>query len=186
VARWKWAEAHFFVWVKGCRCSEPGNAVVARDAEHILETVRSVAAPIVQALNVELVDVEWTGQGGRTMIRVFIDKPGGVGLDDCEHVHQSLGHALDVEDPIPHAYVLEVSSPGLDRPLKRHDDYRRSVGKLVNVKLRRPIDGQWRVTGRLVDVREDGVSLNVERTGVRDALRLEWDAIAETRLEIEF
>jgi ribosome maturation factor RimP len=159
---------------------------VAWDSQHIIDSVRSVAIPIARALGLELVDVECTGQGPRTIIRVFIDRSGGVSLDDCQQVHVSLGHALDVEDPIPHAYLLEVSSPGLDRPLKRHEDYRRSVGKLVNLKLRRPFDGQWRMVGHLVEVRDDGVGLNLEPSQGNQPIRLEWEAIAEGRLEVEF
>ncbi len=142
------------------------------------------------------------GQGARTLLRVYIDKPEGVTLDDCEQVHQSLGHALDVEDPIPHAYTLEVSSPGLDRPLKRREDYRRSLGKLVSLKLRRPFDGQWRVVGRLIDVSDEGVTLfvpplNQGRAAQQASQRsiqhqtqpttqIDWEGIAEARLEVEF
>lgn len=120
------------------------------------------------------------------VVRVFIDKPGGAGLSDCEQVHVSLSHALDVEDPISHAYTLEVSSPGLDRPLKRREDYQRSVGKLVNLKLRRPVCGNWRVVGRLQEVQEEGVTLALKGAQPEQLLRLEWDAIAEGRREVEF
>jgi ribosome maturation factor RimP len=150
----------------------------------------------------ELVDVDCLGQGGRALFRVYIDKPEGVTLDDCEQVHQSLGHALDVEDPIPHAYTLEVSSPGLDRPLKRQEDYRRSLGKLVSLKLRQPSEGQWRIVGRLIEVRDEGVTLslpssNQGRTAQQASQRslrhttqpttqIDWESIAEARLEVEF
>jgi ribosome maturation factor RimP len=113
-----------------------------------------------------------------------VDKPSGVTLDDCERVHVSLGHALDVEDPIPHAYVLEVSSPGLDRPLKNREDYQRSKGKLVNVKLRRSLDGQWRLIGRLVDVDDRGIVL-MPAGSPGQTVQVEWDVIAQGRLEVE-
>ena len=96
--------------------------------EQIAQAVRSIATPIVRALDLELVDVECTGQGARTMVRVFIDKPNGVNVSDCEQVHVSLSHALDVQDPIPHTYTLEVSSPGLDRPrVRKSSDAARAV-----------------------------------------------------------
>jgi len=155
-------------------------------SHHITDSVRAVAAPIVQALELELVGVECVGQGPRSVVRVYIDKPGGVNLDDCEQVHVSLGHALDVADPVPHAYRLEVSSPGLDRPLKHVDDYRRSIGKLVNLKFRDPFEGQWRVIGRLVEVRDEGVHLAVTRSDDTRTIRVPWGAIAEGRLEVEF
>ena len=157
-----------------------------RDSQHIAEAVRSVAAPIVRALSLELVDVECSGQGARTVVRVFIDKPGGVSVGDCEQVHLSLGHALDVEDPIPHGYTLEVSSPGLDRPLKQRADYERSQGKRVRVRLRTPVNGQWRILGTLAGISETGVTLADTVPPSDSAIQIEWGAIVETRLEVEF
>lgn len=151
-----------------------------------MQSVRSIATPIVRALDLELVDVECAGQGARTMVRVFIDKPNGVNVSDCEQVHLSLSHALDVQDPIPHAYTLEVSSPGLDRPLKRREDYVRSIGKLVNLKLARPSDGQWRVSGRLRSLNEEGVLLEISGSKQVEAKLVAWDAIGQARLEVEF
>ena len=122
------------------------------------------------------------------MLRVFIDKPGGVSLGDCEQVHLSLGHALDVEDPIPHAYTLEVSSPGLDRPLKGRKDYERALGKLVGIKLRSPRDGQWRLVGRLMLVGDEGLTLVTppsKRGLPEQATPVAWDTIVEGRLEVE-
>jgi ribosome maturation factor RimP len=157
-----------------------------RESEKIVQSVHTIATPIVRALGLELVDVECTGQGARTMVRVFIDKPNGVNVSDCEQVHVSLSHALDVQDPIPHAYTLEVSSPGLDRPLKRREDYARSIGKLVSLKLTRPLDGQWRVCGRLRDLNEEGVMLEVLESQPDERQRVAWDAIGQARLEVEF
>jgi ribosome maturation factor RimP len=157
-----------------------------RESEQITESVRAAAAPIVRALALDLVDVECVGHGARTIVRVFIDKPTGVTLDDCEQAHLSLSRALDVHDPIPHAYTLEVSSPGLDRPLKRREDFTRSIGKLVNLKLRRPLDGRWRLVGRLDAVGDEGITVIAEDGKVGHSCRVEWDAIAESRLEVEF
>jgi ribosome maturation factor RimP len=155
-----------------------------RNSEQIVESVRDIASPIVRALDLDLVDVECVGQGARTLLRVFIDKPGGVSLEDCEQVHHSLGHALDVNDPIPHAYTLEVSSPGLDRPFKRRADYERAQGKLITMKLREARGGQWRMGGRLVAVDDDGVTL--EEDSQRERHHVRWDMIAETRFQITF
>lgn len=157
-----------------------------RDSQQLADRVQAIAAPIVHALDLELVDVECAGQGARTILRVFIDKPGGVSVGDCEQVHLSLGHALDVQDPIPHSYTLEVSSPGLDRPLRKPADYRRATGKRVVLKLRQPREGQWRVVGRLQGVGERGVTLSIGRPGQEQPADLKWDAIAEARLEVEF
>ena len=154
-----------------------------RNSEEIAESVRAIADPIVRALDLDLVDVECVGQGPRTLLRVFIDKAGGVSVDDCEHVHVSLGHALDVKDPIPHAYTLEVSSPGLDRAFKRRTDYERAQGKLVTIKLRSPLNGQWRVEGRLLESAEDGVMLE---TSPEERLLVRWEMIGEARVKVTF
>jgi ribosome maturation factor RimP len=156
------------------------------DRRELAEKVEAIAAPIVRSLHLELVGVECSGQGSRTVLRVFIDKPGGVTLGDCEQVHLSLGHALDVEDPIPHAYTLEVSSPGLDRPLRRPEDFRRNLGKRINVKLAQPLHGQWRLMGRVQEVSESGLTLACGPAELTEPIRLEWNAIAEAKLEIEF
>ena len=165
---------------------ESTEVAQARDARPLAERVRAIAAPIIRALALELVEVQCAGHGARTVVRVFVDKPGGVGLGDCEQVHLSLGHALDVEDPIPHAYTLEVSSPGLDRPLRRREDFQRSVAKLVSVKLRRPYNGQWRVVGRVVEAKESGVTLAIREPDSGTTLEVEWETIADARLEVEF
>lgn len=91
----------------------------AKRAEALNARIQELAAPILQTHGLELVEVACVGQGSRTVVRVFIDKPGGITLTDCEQAHRSLSPALDVIDPFPHAYTLEISSPGLDRPLRK-------------------------------------------------------------------
>jgi ribosome maturation factor RimP len=156
-----------------------------QNSEQIVESVRTIADPIVRALDLDLVDVEYVGQGSRTFLRVFIDKAGGVSIEDCEQVHVSLGHALDVNDLIPHAYTLEVSSPGLDRAFKRRADYERALGKFVTIKLRSALDGQWRVDGRLLEIGDDGVTLQTSASP-EQRLLLHWNMIADARVEITF
>jgi ribosome maturation factor RimP len=114
-------------------------------------------------------------------VRVFIDKPEGVTLEDCERAHKALGPALDVADPFPHAYTLEVSSPGLDRPFKRLQDYRRAIGKRVTVKLREPLAGQWRLVGTLTDVADQTVTLAVDDRPTVRVVTLEQRLIAEAK-----
>jgi ribosome maturation factor RimP len=154
--------------------------------QSVVERVQSVISPILWALGLELVEVVCVGQGPRSVVRVLIDKPGGVTVTDCEQAHKALGPALDVADPFPHAYTLEVSSPGLDRPFKRLQDYQRAIGKEVSLKLRQPLNGQWRVIGRLAEADERAVSLTVP--GGADhpqTLRLEREQIAEARLVVK-
>jgi ribosome maturation factor RimP len=151
----------------------------------IVDRLEGVVSPILWALGLELVEVLCVGHGSRSVVRVLIDKPGGVTVGDCEKAHRALGPALDVADPFPHPYTLEVSSPGLDRPFRRTQDYQRAIGKEVSLKLRQPLEGQWRVTGQLAEADEHSVALSVptEISG-RQLLRLERSMIAEARLVV--
>jgi ribosome maturation factor RimP len=107
--------------------------------EEILERVRRVAAPLAAQEGLELVDVELGGAGGRQTLRLFIDKAGGVSLDDCSAVSRAVSAALDVEDPVDGAYDLEVSSPGLDRPLRTEEHFRKFAGEKVRVRTFGPV-----------------------------------------------
>ena len=107
--------------------------------EEILEKVRQIAAPLAAQEGIELVDVELGGPGGRQTLRLFIDKPEGVSLDDCTSVSRAVSAALDVEDPIQGAYDLEVSSPGLDRPLRTPEHFQKFLGQRVRVKTFGPL-----------------------------------------------
>lgn len=157
-----------------------------RGAQSVVDRVQEVILPILWALGLELVEVVCVGQGPRSVVRVLIDKPGGVTVTDCEQAHKALGPALDVADPFPHAYTLEVSSPGLDRPFKRLQDYQRAIGKEVSLKLRHPLNGQWRVIGRLVEADEQAVSLTVSTGAVApQTLRVEQEQIADARLFVK-
>src|SRR5437762_5385474 len=120
--------------------------------------MRGVAPPLrerlesgAQALGFELVDVELMGGRQNQTLRIYIDSPRGVTVDDCAEVSRQLSAILDVEDPFPGSYRLEVSSPGLDRPLVRPDEFRRFRGATVKVRLLDALDGRRNFTGRLVD-----------------------------------
>jgi ribosome maturation factor RimP len=146
------------------------------DLRHMLE-------PGVQALGFELVDVELEGRGARATLRVYIDGPQGVGLDDCAKVSRQLSGILDVEDPIKGSYNLEVSSPGLDRPLVRPADFRRFAGETVKLRTYEPFDGRKNFKGRLAEVSDEGVVVEVEE-GQR--FRLRFEAIERARLVPKF
>src|SRR5215213_5317635 len=175
-SRWKWAQAHFLferAQVKGKRVNTPEHR-----SESVNDRLQEVLSPILWTLGLELVEVVYLGQGPRSVVRVLIDKPGGVTITDCEQAHKALGPALDVADPFPHAYTLEVSSPGLDRPLKRPQDYQRAIGKHINVKLRQPLDGQWKLSGELMQADEQAVVLNsAQGSSVPQPLRLGLEMI---------
>lgn len=139
--------------------------------------------PIVEKENFELVDVEFKKEGPHRYLRVFIDKDGGITLDDCQKVSEALSEKLDELDPIEENYFLEVSSPGLDRPLKKDADFQRFKGELVEVKLYEPMNGQKLIEGELVGLVEDQIHLNVKNVGLIEIPR---EKAALTRLAIKF
>ena len=157
-----------------------------KESRPVVDLISEVVTPILWALGLELIDVVCVGQGARSVVRVYIDKLGGVTVEDCGRAHLAIGPALDVADPFPHSYTLEVSSPGLDRAFKRIQDYRRAVGKQVSVKLRQPIDGQWRVIGELTEVNEQGIIVAISDLRSEPKITLEFDSIAEARRAVTF
>jgi len=132
----------------------------------------------------ELVDVEIKRAGGAQIVRLFVDKPGGIGLDDLQSVSEEVSAILDAEDPIAGRYTLEVSSPGLDRPLKAESDFRRFVGRLAKVSSYELVDGRRHWTGRIVSCEEGQLTLDLEQG--KDSARIPCDRISHARLEVEF
>lgn len=121
----------------------------------------ALADEVASALGMEVVLVEVKGAGGRSVVRTFIDKPGGVTLDDCERFSKRLSVLLDVEDCIPFSYVLEVSSPGIDRPLAKIADFERFAGRVATIRTRDPVDGQRKFKGKIMGVGEGRIVLEV-------------------------
>lgn len=123
-------------------------------------------APIMEAHQFELVDVEYVKEGTNWYLRAYIDKPGGITIDDCETVSRALSEVLDEEDFIPNAYIMEVSSPGLGRPLKKPKDYERSIGKAVEIRTYRAINKEKEFVGALKAYDKDTVTIiiNEEET----------------------
>lgn len=118
--------------------------------------------PLLAQLGYELVDLAYAPAYGRGALRVFIDRPQGIGLDDCERVSREISALLDVEDPIPTAFTLEVSSPGEDRVLRTRAHFDRFVGSRVLVELETPREGRRRYTGELRTVADEGIALEVD------------------------
>jgi ribosome maturation factor RimP len=136
-------------------------------ASPLRERLMALAEPLLGQLGYELVDLEYTPGRTRALVRVFIDKPQGVGIEDCERVSHELSALLDVEDPVPSAYTLEVSSPGLDRVLRTREHFRRFIGDRIWVELTVAREGRRRYTGRLESLDEEGVELDVDGAIVR-------------------
>jgi ribosome maturation factor RimP len=132
----------------------------------------------------ELVDVETKRAAGNQLVRLYVDKPGGIGLDDLQSVSEEISAILDGEDLIEGSYTLEVSSPGLDRPLRTEDDYRRFVGRLARLSSYEPVDGRRQWTGRIVGCEGGTVALELEK-GQGEA-RVPLVKVSHGRLEVEF
>ncbi len=127
-----------------------------------LAKLTEIVEPVITGAAYELVDLEWKHEAGRWILRLFIDGPGGVGLDDCARVSRDVSPVLDVADAIPVAYDLEVSSPGLNRPLKKEADFRRFVGQKAKIRTRVPVgEARRNFNGRLVAVEAGKVQIDV-------------------------
>jgi ribosome maturation factor RimP len=130
--------------------------------ESLEASITTLAEQVAASLGMEVIRAEIKGGGGRSIVRVFIDQPGGISLNDCERFSRQFSVLLDVEDWIPFSYMLEVSSPGLDRPLVKEADFRRFAGKRAKVRTRTPIQGQNVFRGVIVDIVEDRLGLEIE------------------------
>lgn len=151
--------------------------------EEIQEKIAALAESIAEQHGVRVYDVEIVGNARNPFVRVYVDKEQGVSLDECAKFSRSLAALIDVEDPIPTAFVLEVSSPGLDRQLKKLKHYEQSRGMLAKVVMKKKsVDGQNVVIGRIMDVQGDLITLI---TGDEQNLLIPFDTISRARLEIE-
>jgi ribosome maturation factor RimP len=149
--------------------------------QEIVDKITEVVLPIVEESALELVDVEFRSSGRRWLLRVYIDRVEGVTIADCEHVSRELGRLLDVEDIIDHAYVLEVSSPGLTRPLRKREDFERYAGRACRIVTSTPIEGRHEFRGVVGGVTGDDVEIKEER----DTYRIPLCAIKKANLEFE-
>ena len=148
----------------------------------VLDIVELLFKPLEGINGLELVDIEFVKEGESHYLRVFIDKPGGISLEDCKMVNEELSQGLDREDPIPQSYILEVSSPGLNRPLKKDKDFLRFTGREVKIKTYVPLGEQKVFKGILKGFNQGIVSVETE-AGVKE---IPLDKIAKANLVFEF
>lgn len=131
-----------------------------------LDRIEAVVAPVLASRGLGLVDTEWRREGRRWVLRFFVDKPGGVGIQDCQSFSREAGDVLDVSGLIEPAYDLEVSSPGLDRVLKKDRELHWAIGRDVHCWVGEPVDGRTEFTGRLLEVSPTALMLE-EEVGTR-------------------
>lgn len=155
---------------------------MAKREEYEAKT-ESFLMPLMTENNFELVDVEYVKEAGNWYLRAYIDKEGGITVDDCEIISRRLGEWLDEKDFIADSYILEVSSPGLGRPLKKDKDFNRSIGEDVDIKLYKPLNKQKDFTGTLISFDKDTVTI-AQEDGAE--LTLNRPEIALIRLAFDF
>ncbi|HIX38452.1 MAG TPA: ribosome maturation factor RimP [Candidatus Blautia pullistercoris] len=126
------------------------------------QKAEALVAPIVEKYGFELVDVEYVKEGGNFYLRAYVDKPGGITVEDCETVSREFSDKLDEADFIDEAYIMEVSSPGLGRPLKKEKDFKRSMGEEVEIRTYRPINREKEFYGILTAYDENSVTIDCE------------------------
>lgn len=147
-----------------------------------VEDLQQLLAPVVEALGYELWGVELNARPRHSLLRLYIDSPQGITVDDCAAVSRQASATLDVSDPITGAYTLEVSSPGWDRPLFRAEQYERYKGSRVKVRLARLLEGQRNLDGAIVGADDDGVELEI---AADRRIRVPWGAIRKASLVID-
>ena len=150
--------------------------------EEYEQKAEALLSPIVESNGFELVDVEYVKEAGNWYLRGYIDKPGGITVNDCETVSRAFSDRLDEDDFIEDSYIMEISSPGLDRPLKKEKDFARSIGKLVEIRTYRPIEKQKEFCGELTAYDNNSVTIDEEGT----PRTFDKKDIALVRLAIDF
>jgi len=145
-----------------------------------------IVTPILQEENLDLVDIEYVKEGKDFFLRIFIDKEGGVGLNECELVSEKLSEQLDQHDPIKGAYFLVVSSPGAERPLKTKADFEKHVNKNIYVSLYAPIDGEKEYEGILTRFEDDTATIEYKVMTRTKEVSIPFDKIAQARLAVVF
>ncbi len=147
----------------------------------VIDRVREFAESLLPALGLELFDVQFRREGHGWVLRLVVDKEEGVTLDDCSQVSRETSDFLDVEDIIEHAYHLEVSSPGLERPLRTMEECRRHLGKKARIKLRQEIDSQRLIIGELVAAEDNNLQVRTDQGATHN---IDWNNIQKARLTL--
>ncbi len=152
----------------------------------VVKVVEDLVVPIINELNLELVDIEYKKEGKNWFLRVFIDQENGVGIEECELVSERLSEKLDEVDPIPYNYFLEVSSPGAERPLKKEKDFEKAIGKNVLIKTYEPVEGEKVFEGLLKSFDGHVVAVEIKVKTKRKLVHIPYDKVSSARLAVTF
>lgn len=153
---------------------------------NVIAVTEEAVLPILDSMNLELVDIEFEKEGKNWFLRVFVDKEGGVDIEECGQVSEKLSEKLDEEDPVTFPYFLEVSSPGAERPLKKKQDFHRYTEHNIHVKLYEPMNGEKEYEGKLISLEEDIVTLEVKVRTRKKQVEIPYNKIAKARLAVTF
>lgn len=155
-------------------------------SKNVTKITEELATPILKDYELELVDVEFVKEGKNWFLRVYIDSPNGVDIEDCGKVSERLSEQLDANDPIEFPYFLEVSSPGVERPLKKEKDFERAIGKQVHVKTYEPIDGEKTFEGKLLKFANGLLSIEMTIKTRKKTVEIPLEKVANARLAVIF
>jgi ribosome maturation factor RimP len=147
-----------------------------------VKEVSLLIEPILDEMQIELVDVEYLSEAGRWILRIYVDRQGGITLDDCARVSREIGDLIDVKDLFRQSYILEVSSPGLNRPLKKEKDFVDVIGKNVKIRMAAPLDGRRNFKGNLQSFEDGVLCLNIKD----DLFLLPYGGIEKANLAYDF
>lgn len=155
-------------------------------SKKVTSIVEQLVTPILNEMQLELVDVEFKKEGKNWFLRVFIDSDKGVDIEDCGTVSEQLSEQLDKEDPIPQAYFLEVSSPGAERPLKKEKDLEKAIGKNVHITTYEPIQGEKAFEGKLVAFDGNELTIATKQKTRTIEVTISYEKVAKARLAVVF
>ncbi|WP_181348686.1 ribosome maturation factor RimP [Thalassobacillus sp. CUG 92003] len=155
-------------------------------SQEVIKVTEDLARPILEDMNLELVEVEYKHEGKNWYLRVYVDKPGGVDIEECGRVSEQLSEKLDEHDPINFPYFLEVSSPGAERPLKKPEDFLSHIGEHVYIKLYEHIDGEKEFEGDLVSFENNTATIEFKIKTKTKQIEVPYDKIAKARLAVTF
>ena len=148
----------------------------------MIDKIREIIEPVIREDGTELVEMIYRKEAGRQVLRLLVDKEGGIQLSDCARLNQNIGHVLDEANIIQESYIIEVDSPGIGRPFKIKRDYERAVGRLVRVTLNEAIAEKKEHIGRLKQISDTGVEIDVKKKGI---IEIPFEKIVRAREEIE-
>ncbi|MFH1148026.1 MAG: ribosome maturation factor RimP [Pseudomonadota bacterium] len=153
-----------------------------QETDRVIETVTGLAVPFLENQCMELVELEYRKERAGWILRLFIDKEGGITLDDCANVSREFSDLLEIKDPISHPYHLEISSPGLNRPLKKEKDFERFKGKKIKIKTAHPISDRKTFLGVLSEYRDDTIYLIQDN----QTISIPYEEVTAANLQWEF